>query len=205
MTGVFNVKKSAIWHATALTYGATTVITMDRLPWTAQIKYPHLAHRHTTEVTPITGMIDPPLDIIATPDVLTMITRIDPGSVAPNPTHITTGIGVAAITTSIGVAPGHSTDLPGTASHPTEAQVPTAIAVTHHTADLHPRGIFPKMTADLNTNPENTTTNQHKDPHPLHKQHPGSPRIRDKSRSPLMTHLQNTTVQMTMIVSQRII
>ena len=87
------------------------------LPWTAQIKYPHLACQHATEVTPITGMIDPPLDIVATPDVLTKITRIDPGSVAPNPTHIATGIGVAAITTPIGVTPGHSTDLKSSSSY----------------------------------------------------------------------------------------
>ena len=118
-------------------------------------------------------MIDPPLDIVATPDILTMITKIDPGSVIPNPTHIHTGIEVAAITTPIGVAPGHSTDLPNIVSHATEAQVPIAIAITHHTADLHPIGIFPEMTADLDTNPKNTTTNQHKDPHPLHKQHLG--------------------------------
>ena len=78
MTGVSNVKKLAMWHATALTYSATTVITMDMLPWTAQIKYPCLACQHTAEVTPITGMIDPPLDIIATPEILTMITRLDP-------------------------------------------------------------------------------------------------------------------------------
>ena len=153
MTGVFNVKKLAIWHATALTYSAMTVITMDMLPWSAQIKYPHLAPQHATEVTPITGVIDPPLDIIATPDILTLITRIDPGSVIPNPTHITTGIGVAAITTPIGVTPGHSTALSNMVSHTTEAQVPTAIAMTHHTADLHPIGIFPEMTADLDTNP----------------------------------------------------
>ena len=140
MTGVFNVKKLAIWHATALTYGATTVITTDMLPWTAQTKYLHLACQHATEVTPITGMIDPPLDTIATPAILTMITKIDPGSVAPNPTHITTGIGVAAITTPIGVTPGHSTDLPDIVSHATEPQVCTAIAMTHHTADLQPIG-----------------------------------------------------------------
>ena len=139
MTDVFNVKKSAIWHTTTLTYGAMTVITMDMLPWNAWKNTPIW---HAAEVTPITGMIDLPLDIIAKPDVLTMITRIDPGSVILNPTHITTGIGVAAITTPIGVTPGHSTDLPNIVSHATEAQVPTAIAVTHHTADLHPIGIF---------------------------------------------------------------
>ena len=152
MTGVFNVKKSAIWHAIAPIYGATTVIIMDMLPRTAQIRYLHLAHWHGTEVTPTTGMIDPPLDIIATPDVPTMITRIDPGSVIPDPTHITIAIGVAAVMTPVGATPGHSTDLPNVVSHATEAQVPTTIAMTHHTTDLHPIGIFPKMPADLNTN-----------------------------------------------------
>ena len=150
-------------------------------------------------------MIDPPLGIIATPDILTMITRIDPGSVVTAPTHITIGIGVAAIMTSIGATPGHSTDLPDIVSHVREAQVPTTIAMTHRTTDLHPIGIFPKMTADLNTNPKNNITNWHKDPHPPHNQHLGSIRIRDTSRSPLMTHPQNTTAQMIMIVTQRMI
>ena len=59
-------RNRAIWHTIALTYGATTVIIMDMLPWTAWIRYLHLAHRYATEVTPTTGMIDPPLDIIAT-------------------------------------------------------------------------------------------------------------------------------------------
>ena len=59
------------------------------------------------------------------------------------------------------------------------------------------------MTADLDTNPENNITNQHKNPQPPHKQYLGSTRIRDKSRSPLMTHPQNTTAQMTVIVTQR--
>ena len=163
MTGVFNVKKSAIWHAIAPTYGATTVIITDMLPWTAQIRYHHLAHWPTVEVTPPTSMVDPPLGIIATPDVLTMITRIDPGLIVPDPTHITMEIGVAAIMTPIGATPGHSTDLPNVVSHATEAQVPTAIAMTHCTTDLHPIGIFPKMTADLNPNPKNNITNQHKD------------------------------------------
>ena len=205
MTGVFNVKKPAIWHAVSPIYSATTVITMDMLPWIAWIKYHCLVHRHTAEATPTTGMIDPPLDIVATPDFLTMITRIDPGSAIPNPAHITTGIGVAAIITPTGAAPGHSTGLSNVVSHATEAQVPTVIAMTHHTTDLHPIRILPKMTADFNTNPENNITNQHKDPHPPHEQHLGSTRMRDKSRSPLMTHHQNTTAQIIIIVTQRMI
>ena len=134
-----------------------------------------------------------------------VITRIDPGLVIPDPAHITIDIGVAAIMTPIGAASGHFTDLPNIVSHATEAQVPTAIAVTHCTTDLHPIGIFPEMTADLNTNPKNNITNQHKDTCPPHKQHLGNIGIRDTSRSPLMTHPQNTTAQMIMIVTQRMI
>ena len=140
-------------------YGAMTVIITDMLPWTAQITYHHLANWHATEVRPPTGVIDPPQGIIAIPDILTMITRIDPGLVVPDPTHITIDIGVAAVMTPIGAAPGHSTDLPNAVSHATEAQVPTTITVTHCTADLHPIGTFPEMTADLDTNCKNNITN----------------------------------------------
>ena len=144
MTGVFNVKKLAIWHTIAPIYGAMTVIIMDMLPWTAQIRYHRLAHQHAAEVMPPTGLIDPPLGILATPDILTMITRIDPGLVIPNPAHITIDTGVAAIMTPIGAASGHFTDLPDIVSHATEAQVPIAIAMTHCTTDLHPIGMFPQ-------------------------------------------------------------
>ena len=71
MTGVFNVKKLATWHTIAPTYSAMTVIIMDMLPWTAWIRYCHLVHQHATGLTPMTGMKDPPLDIIVTPDMLT--------------------------------------------------------------------------------------------------------------------------------------
>ena len=49
-------------------------------------------HRSNTLI----GMMGPPLGIIATPDVLTMITKIGRGLVVPSPTHITMDIGVAA-------------------------------------------------------------------------------------------------------------
>ena len=132
MTSAFNAKKPATWHAIAPTYDALTATNMDMLPWTALIKYHHQAHQHATEVTPLIGMIGPPLGIIATPDILTMITKLGTGSVIPNPTHITMGIGVAAIMTPIGAAPGHSTDPPNITSHATEAEVHTATAMTHH-------------------------------------------------------------------------
>ena len=150
------------------------MITMDTLPWIALIKYHCQAHQHTTEVMPPIGMIDPPLGIIVTPDVLTMITKTGPGLVIPNPAHIPMDIGIAAIMTPIGTTPDHSTDLPNVVSHATEAQAHAATAVTHHTTDLHHIDISPKMTADPNhTNPKHNITNWHKDLHQAHKQHHG--------------------------------
>ena len=176
------------------------------LPLIVLTKYHHQAHQPTAEVTPPVGMIGPPLGIIATPDVVTMITKIGTGSVVANPSHITMDIGVAAIMTPIGSTPGHSTDLPNVASHATEVQVHTATAVTHHTAYLHPIEIFPEMTADLDhTIPANNITNQHKDLLQAHKQHLGKIKTEDTNRLQLMIHPQNTTVQMIKIVTPRMI
>ena len=205
MTGAFNVKKLAIWHTIAPTYGATTVTIMDMLPWTAQIRYCHLVHWHTTGLTPMTGVEDPALNIIVTPDAHTMITRIDHDSVAPDLTPVTTDIGEVAARTPAEVNPGHSTDLPTKVSHITGALVPTTIAATHLTADLHLIGILPGMTADLDINPRSNTTDRPEDPHPPHRHHLGNIRIRDTSKSPLMTHHQSTTAQVTMTVTQRMI
>ena len=91
MTVVFNVKKPAIWHATAPIYDVSTAINMDTLSWIALIKYHHQTHQHATEVTPPLGMIGHPLGIIVTPDVLAMIIKIGPGLVVPDPTHVTMG------------------------------------------------------------------------------------------------------------------
>ena len=205
MTGVFNVKKLAIWHTIAPTYSATTVIIMDMLPWTARIRYHCLAHWHVAGLTSMTGMIDPPLDAIATPDIHTMITRVDPGSVAPDLTPVTIDIGVVTARTPAEVAPGHSTDLLTVVSHITGAQVPTITATTHCTADFHLIGILPEMTADLDINPTNNITDWPTDPHPPCKHHLGDTRIGDTSKSPVMSHRQNTTAQMIMTVTQRMI
>ena len=205
MTGVFNVKKLATWHTIAPTYGATTVTITDMLPWTAQIRYHHLVHQHAVGLTPTTGVEDPPLDIIVTPDAHTMNTRIDPDSVAPDLAPVTTDIGVVAARTPTEVTPDHSTDLPIAVSHVTGALVPITTTTTHLTADLHLIGIFPKMTADLDINPGSNTTDWPEDPHPPHRHHLGNIRIRDTSKSPLMSHHQSTTAQMTMTVTQRMI
>ena len=75
----------------------------------------------------MTEVGDLPLDAPATPDIHTTTTGTDLDSVAPNPDLVTTAIGVTAARTPIEVTPGHSTDLPATTSHVTEAPVPTAL------------------------------------------------------------------------------
>ena len=201
MTGVFNARKLVTWHAIAPTYSATTVIITDMSPWTAQIRYSHLVHWHATGLTPTTGVGDLPLDITVTPDAHAMITGTDLDSVIPN----LTDTGVVATRTPIEVAPDHSIDLPIAVPPITEALVLTATAVTHLTADLHLIGIPPEMTADLNINPGDNTTEQPRDLHPLYRHHPGNIRTRDTNRSQLATHHQSTTAQMIMKVTQRMI
>ena len=49
----------------------------------------------------MTGMIDPPLDVIATAVVHTMITKTDPGSAIPGPAPVTIDIGAAATRTQL--------------------------------------------------------------------------------------------------------
>ena len=173
------------------------------LPWTAQIRYHHLVHQHTTGLTPMTGVEDPPLDITVTPDAHTMITKIDPDSVASNLAPITTDTGVVAARTPLEVTPDHFIDLPIATSHVTGALVPTTTAMTHLTTDLHLIGILPEMTADLNINPGDNTTDQPEDLH--HRHHLGNTRIRDTNKSQLTTHHQSTTAQMTVTVTQRMI
>ena len=205
MTGVFNAKRLVIWHAIAPAYSATTVIITDMLPWTAQIRYCHLVHHHAGGLTPMTGVDDPPLDITVTPDTHAMFTGTDLDSVVPNLTHVTTDTGIVVTRTLIEVTPDHSIDLPIAVFHVTEALVLTATAVTCLTTDLHLIGIPPKMTADLDINPGDNTTDQPRDLHPLHRHHLGNIRTRDTNRSQLMTHCQSTTAQMTMKLTQMMI
>ena len=149
-------------------------------------------------MTEVEGLLQ---DITATPDTHAMNTGTDLDSFTLDPDPVTTAIGVVATTTLIGANPDHSTDLPMTTSHMIKAPVPTATIVTHPTADLPLTGILPEMTADLNIDPENNTTNQAKDLHPPHTLHPGNLRTGNINRSQSMTHHQNTIAQMTMTVT----
>ena len=66
----------------------------------------------TAGLTPMTRVGDLPLDVTVTPDVHAMTAGTDLDSVTPNPTPITTAIGVVAVRTLAEVTPDHSTDLP---------------------------------------------------------------------------------------------
>ena len=148
-------------HAIAPTYGAMTVIIMDMLPWTAWIRYHHLAHWHTTVLTPMTGMKDPPLDVIATPDIHTMITRIDPGSVTPD-LHLCNHRYRSSSCQDSHRSHSRSFHRPSchSFSHHRSSSSYCYCCNTLHYTDLHLIGILPKMTADLNINPNSNTTDQ---------------------------------------------
>ena len=179
---------------------------MDMLLWTALTKYHLQAHQHTAGITPPVGMIDSHLGSITTPGVPTMIIEIGTGSVIPDPGHTTLDTGVTAAMTPAGVIPDHFIDLHIVALHATEAEVHTTTAMTHHIADPHPIEISPEMTANPNyTNPASNISNQHKDLLQVHKQHLGKIRTEGTNRSQLTILPQNTIVQMSRIVTPRMI
>ena len=187
------------------TYGAMIVIIMDMLPWIAQTRYCHPACQHAAGLTPATAMTDPPLDVIVTLDGHNVITRTDPGLVILNLDPITSGIGVAAVTNTTEVTPGHSTGLLAIASPIIGAPAPITTTMTPLTADLHPIGMPQEMTAELVTNLTTNTTDQCIDLCPFPNHQIGNTRIGNTSKSLSMTHHQSTTAQMRMTVIQRTI
>ena len=177
------------------------------MPWTAQIRYCHLVHQHAAGLTPTTGVErSSSKHATVTPDTHAMITGTDLDSVVPDLTPVTTDTGVVAARI-LHRSHSRSFHRPSHCSCLTSpgALVLTATAMTCLTADLHLIGIPPEMTADLNINPGDNTTDQPRDLHPLHRHHLGNIRTRDTNRSQLMTHHQSTTAQMTMEVTQRMI
>ena len=151
-------------------------------------------------------MIDPHLGIIATPGIPTMIIGIDTGSVIPDPAHTTLNTGVTAAMTPAGVTPDCFIDLHVVALHATETQAYITTTMTHPIADPHPTEISLEITADPNhTNPASNIINQHKDLLPVHNQCLGKIRTEGTNRSQLMMLPQNTIVQMSRIVTLRMI
>ena len=93
-----------------------------------------------------------------------------------------------------------------TAHHATEAQAHTITNKTLHTADPHHAGVSPEITIDPgHAHPTNTITKHQQDHLPALIKHPGKPRTGITSKSPLMTHPQNTIALMNRTVTQRMI
>ena len=84
MTSVSNVRKLAAWHATSLISDALTISIMDTSQWIALTKYHLQAHKHDAGTTPLVGMTDQHLGIIATPSIPTMTIGIGTDSVNLN-------------------------------------------------------------------------------------------------------------------------
>ena len=206
MTSVSNARKLATWHAIALISDALTATIMDTLQWIALTNYHLQAHQQDSGTTPLTGMTDQHLGIIATPGTPTMTIGTGTDSVDLDLTHITLDIRVTVTLTLTEVILGHFTGPHTIALHATGAQAHTATAMTHHIADPHHAGTSPGMTVDPeHINPTSTITNLHKDHLLVHNQHPGSLRIEGINRSQLMIQPQNIIALMNRTVIQRMI
>ena len=183
MTSVFNAKKPATWHATALISDALTVTIMDMSQQIALTKYHLQAYQQDAETTSLVDMTDLYLGIIATPGMPTMTIGTDTDSVNLNLADITLDIGVTVAVSPTEVILDHLTGPHTIAFCATGAPAHTATAETHHIAGPHHAEISPKMTVDPeHVNPTNTTTNPHRDHLPVHNQHPGSLRIKSTKR-----------------------
>ena len=206
MISVSNARKLATWHATSLISDALTVTIMDILQWIALTKYHLQAHQQDAGTTPLVGMTDQHLRIIATPGITTMTIGMGTDSVDLNLTHITLDIGVTVTVTLTEVILDHFTGPHAIALYATGAPVHTVTAKIHHIADPHHAGISPEMTVGPeHINPTNTITNPHRDHLPVHNQHPGSLRIEGTKRLQLMIHPSNIIALMNRTVIQRMI
>ena len=206
MTSVSNVGNLATWHATAPISDALNVTIMDTSEWIALTKYHLQAHQHDTGTTPLVGMTDQHLRIIATPGIPTVTIGMSTDSADLNLAHITLDIEVTVPVLLAEVILDHLTIHHALALHATGDKAHTTITETHHIADPHHAGTSPEMTVDPeHTNLTSTITNPHKDHLPVHNQHLGSLRIEGTNRSQLMIHPRNIIALMIRTVIQRMI
>ena len=206
MTSVSNARKLATWHTTALISDALTVTIRDTSQQIALTKYHIQAHQQDAGTTPLVGVTDQHLRIIATPGITIMTIGTGTDSVALNLTHITLDIGVTVAVTLTEVILDHFTSPHAITLHATGAPAHTTTAETHHIADPHHAGISHEMIVDPeHINPTNTITNPHRDHLPVYNQHPGSLRIGSTNRLQLMIHPQNIIALMNRTVIKRMI
>ena len=173
---------------------------------TAPTKFHPHAYQHDTETTTLEDVIDPHLGVTITIGITTMTIKIGTGSADLNLTPIILDIGVTVALTLTEVALDPFTNPHTTAHHATEAQAHTITNETCHTADPHHRGISPEITVDPgHAHPANTITKPQEDHLPAQIKHLGRPRTGNTSKSPLMTHPQNTIALQNRTAIQRMI
>ena len=200
MTSVFNARKLATWHAIVHTLDVLIATIMDMLQQIALTKYLLQACWHDTGITPLVDVIDLHLET-ATPDILTVTIETGTDSANLDLAHITPDIGVTVIVIPTEAILDHFIDLHAIAPCVTEVPAHTAIAMTHHIADISPE----KTVDPEHRDPASNIINPHKDHLPVHSQHPGSLRIESTNRLQLMIHPQNTIAPMNRTVIQRMI
>ena len=158
------------------------------------------------ETTILEDIIDPHLGIAIMLGITTMTIKIDTGSADLDLSPIIPDIGVTAAVTLKEVGLDPFTNIHATAHHATKAQAHTITDETLHTADPHHVGVSPEITVDPGyTHPTNTITKHQQDHLPAQIEHPGKPRTGNTSKSPLMTHPQNTIALMNRTATQRMI
>ena len=163
-------------------------------------------YQHDAETTTLEDMIDPHLGVTIMIGITTVTIEIGTGSADLDLTPIILDIGVTVTVTLAEVTLDPFTNPHATAHHTTEAQAHTVTNKTCHTTDPHHTGVSPEITVDPgHAHPTNTITKCQRDHLPAQIKHPGKPRTGNTSKSPLMTHPQNTIALMSRTVTQRMI
>ena len=163
-------------------------------------------YQHDAKTTTLEDMIDPHLGITIMIGITTVTIKIGTGSADLDLAPIISDIGVTVTVTLTEVALDPFTDPHTAAHHTTEAQAHTITNETLHTADPHHAGVSPEITVDSeHTHPANTITKHQQDHLPAQIKHPGKPRTGNTSKSPFVTHPQNTIALMSRTATQRMI
>ena len=172
----------------------------------APTKFHPQAYQHDAETITLEEVIDPHLRVTIIIGTTTVTIKIGIGLANLNLAPIILDIGVTVAVTLAEVALDPYTNPDIAAHHATEAQAHTVTNETCHTADPHPIGVSPEITIDPgHAHPVNTITKPQEDHLPNLMKHPGRPRTGNTSKSPLMTHPQNTIALMNRTQIQRMI
>ena len=172
----------------------------------APTKFCPQAYQHDAGTITLEDMIDPHIRVTITIGITTVTIEIGTGSADFDLTPIILDIGVTVTVTLTEVALDPFTYPHATAHHTTEARAHTVTNGTCHTTDPHHVGISLEITVDPgHAHPANIITKPQEDHLPAQIKHPGRLRTGNTSKSPLMTHPQNTIALMNRIAIQRMI